>query len=78
MRIALLSLGCLAFAGYMVYLVFTGLRSGRLFHTDSRSYCERSRNPMSFWLLVVLFSLFALLAVYAWVMAVLPSVQWRA
>jgi hypothetical protein len=37
---------CLGFAGYMAYVVFEGLRTGRVGHTDSTSYCARSQNPL--------------------------------
>ena len=60
-----------AICGWLVYLlggtVVSGLRTGRIAHTDSSSFCKRRENPLGYWFLVVLFSGMALCCIYAWV-----------
>jgi hypothetical protein len=37
-------------------VVFSGLQSGRIAHTDSSSFCKRQENPLGYWALVIFFS----------------------
>ena len=51
-----LTLGCVAIGGWTVGgAVYTGLRTGRLPHTDSRSVVVRKTHPVRFWALMALF-----------------------
>lgn len=54
--------------GGLVYLlggtVVSGLRTGRIAHTNSSSFCERRKNPFTYWALAVLFSSMALGCIY--------------
>lgn len=46
-------------------VILEGLRKGIIGHTDSKQICKRSDNPILFWLLVILFSSFVLLSLFA-------------
>ncbi len=41
---------------FLVRVVFSGLRSGRIAHTDSSSFCKKQENPLGYWTLVILFT----------------------
>ena len=71
-RAAVLTLLCGGFAIYMAGLVVSGLRSGRVKHTDSRSYYTRESNPAAYWLLIILFSAFSALGFYVWAVTIGP------
>lgn len=49
----------------VAYAVVHGLRTGRLSHSDTRSFVRRDRHPVRFWLLMLFF--LSLLAMYVWV-----------
>lgn len=59
-----------AICGWILYhvgrAVISGLRAGRIPHTDSVSFCRRGENPFGYWALVVLLSGIALCSIYAW------------
>jgi hypothetical protein len=55
-----------ALAALLVATIVSGLRSGKVAHTDSASFCDRRKNPIGYWALLALFSGFAYLALSAW------------
>jgi len=75
LRQLILTVLCLGLASYMVRVILSGLRSGRIAHSDSSSYCERVRNPVGYWLLIILFTVLAVLAIYAWLATVLFEIS---
>jgi hypothetical protein len=48
----------------VVPAVVRGLRTGKLAHSDTRAFVERSRAPLRFWLLMVFYV--SLLGMCAW------------
>ncbi len=56
LRIALASLACGALAIFLGRVLLIGLRTGKIAHTDTASFCDRKKNPLGYWLLVGLFS----------------------
>ncbi|NOT90050.1 MAG: hypothetical protein HOP03_18010 [Lysobacter sp.] len=48
----------------IVPAVVRGLRTGKLAHSDTRAFVERSRAPLRFWLLMVFYV--SLLGMCAW------------
>ena len=51
-------------------VVFFGLQSGRIAHTDSSSFCKRQENPLGYWALVILFSAIIFGCLFIWGRAV--------
>ena len=63
---------CGGFSFYMSWLVYRGIKTGIMDYLRlPRRHCRRDKNPMGFWMLAALYSVFALLAVYRWWSAVL-------
>ncbi len=48
-------------SAYLLRVVYNGLRTGKIAHTDSRQMACRQKQPLLYWFLVVLFTLFAVL-----------------
>lgn len=46
-------------SAYLLRVVYNGLRTGKIAHTDSRQMACRQKQPLLYWFLVVLFTLFA-------------------
>lgn len=61
-----------SFAVQMIRTVWGGLKTGKMAHSDSRSFADRRKQPIFFWFLAVLFSLFALGALFLIHLAMLP------
>lgn len=55
-RFLLICLVCGGLALFLGRILSSGLRSGRIAHSDSSSFCLREKNPFGYWLLVFLFS----------------------
>jgi hypothetical protein len=70
LRAIILTVICLGLTSHMTYTIYSGLRSGKVGHTDSRMYCERAKNPLGYWSLMGLFTAFGMLGVYAWLVSV--------
>ena len=70
LRLVLITLICWALAGFLLYQIFAGLKSGKIAHSATNQWCSRSKNAVGFWSLVLLFLGFASLALYAWWQAV--------
>ena len=66
LRLALVTLMCWSFAGFMLHHVLSGLRLGKIAYSRTNQWCYRSRTPIGFWVLVTLFLGFAAAAMYAW------------
>lgn len=67
MEILRLAVVSIVFGGLAIFLgkvVILGLLSGRIAHSDSESFVDRSTNPVGFWLLVVLFSSFIAMCIF--------------
>ena len=48
-------------SAYLLRVVYNGLRTGKIAHTDSRQMACRQKQPLLYWFLVVLFTLFAVM-----------------
>jgi uncharacterized membrane protein len=55
----------LAVAAWILFVATSGMRTGRIRHTDSTSAMSFHRNPIKFALLVVLFVVVAVAMLYA-------------
>jgi hypothetical protein len=55
-------LGSLAF--FLGRVVIRGLKTGKIAHTDSSSFCLKKQNPIRFWLFVIFFSGIILCCLY--------------
>lgn len=66
LRFLLVTFICGWFIYYLGRVVLTALRSGVIHHTDSKKFFIKSKNPIAFWSLVLLFALLISLAVIAW------------
>ncbi|TXH69434.1 MAG: hypothetical protein E6Q88_09085 [Lysobacteraceae bacterium] len=55
---------CLLIASPVAWAVVRGLRTGKLPHSDSSTFVQRSKAPVRFWLLMLFF--LALLAMLGW------------
>jgi len=47
-------------------ILWQGLRTGKIRHTDSRRYCSRQQNPLGYWALVLLFATLCWLCLYGY------------
>ena len=47
-------------------ILWQGLRTGKIRHTDSRRYCSRQQNPLGYWALVLLFAALCWLCLYGY------------
>ncbi len=60
-----------AFAGSLSWflgtILFAGLKTGSIRHTDSTSVCRRDRHPLAFWALTALFAGMIVLLAAVWV-----------
>ena len=56
----------LGFVGYFGTIIVGGLRTGKIHHTGSTQVCDRRKNPLGYWALVLLFAGFSLLCIVAW------------
>ena len=65
---------CLSFSIFLGRVVFTGLASGQVRHTDSSAFCDKNTNPLGYWALILLFPAMALLSVAIWVDVLYDSV----
>ena len=68
-RMILVTIVC----GWLVALlcrnVISGLRTGRIHHTNSSSYYYRKNNSIAYWSLVILFLAMIIGASYSWFLA---------
>jgi hypothetical protein len=67
LRLVIVTFACLGLGLFLGREILLGLKTGKIAYTASRIYCDRSKSPLSFWLLVVLFTIFGCLAIAAWV-----------
>lgn len=58
-RLALVILIAGAFLVFMLRILAMGIKTGKMPHTDSRKVADRQKQPLFFWFLFVLFSVFA-------------------
>ena len=69
LRLALVSLVCGTFVVFLGRVLLIGLRTGRIAHTNTSTFCEKKKNPLGYWFLVGLFSVLLSAGIYAWAMA---------
>lgn len=67
------------FAGWFCWnlsaTVIDGLRTGVIRHTDSTSRYRRDVNPLGYWSMVVLFTMFVVVVAAAWFLVVSDVVR---
>jgi len=66
-RLAFTTLLCGGLAVFLARVLLIGLRTGRIAHTDTSSFCEKKKNPFGYWFLVSLFLVLLSASVYIWV-----------
>ena len=47
-------------------IVMNGLKTGKIRHTNSKSLCDKTKNPAGYWLLVLWFTIIMLCCLIAW------------
>ena len=47
--------------------IFIGLKTGTIRYKDTISKCSKTKNPIGFWSLVLLFSFFIATLIFAWI-----------
>lgn len=67
LRVLVVSACCLGFSIFLGRVVFTGLASGRVRHSDSSAYCDKNANPLGYWALILLFLTMVLGSLAIWV-----------
>jgi hypothetical protein len=55
----------LGLATYLSLIVFRGLTTGKIAYSSSNTYCQKSKNPIGFRFLVILFSVVIILCGFA-------------
>jgi len=60
--ISLMTLGLMVHLGKTIYY---GLKTGKIVYSTSSTYCQKSKHPIVFWLLVALFSVVIMFCGYA-------------
>jgi hypothetical protein len=68
-RLVLISLICGPLLWLLLSTLWNGLRTGKIRWRDVSSICDRRKQPLLFWLLVVVFSGFSFVIAYAWILA---------
>ncbi len=74
LRIVLATLVCWGFALFLGYVIATGLRTGKISHSDTSSFVARATHPVAFWFLVVLFLAFVAMFLGVWVKVISSAV----
>lgn len=70
-RLAATAIVCLPLAGYLVLTCYQGLKSGKLRHTDSKSFVTYSKNPSLFIFIFGVFCFFIAVLLAGFFMAVM-------
>lgn len=65
-RLLLVTLLTGALLGWLGRILWQGLRSGKMRHSDSRRYCSRQQYPLGYWALVLLFATLCGLCLYGY------------
>lgn len=74
----------LVFAIYFMYVIFLGsviwrgLRTGKIAHSDTRQFADRQKNPLFYWFLVLLFTVMIFippLAGFIWLVRGIAAVE---
>ncbi len=73
LRMILVSIICLGFIFYLGKKVISGLKYGVVHHTDSVKVFRKQNEPVKFWLIMILFSVFVLLAFFVWGFSMLAA-----
>ncbi|MBL1146809.1 MAG: hypothetical protein HND56_09885 [Pseudomonadota bacterium] len=47
-------------------VILDGLKTGKIRHTDSKSLCDKAKNPAGYWLLILWFAVIMLFCLIAW------------
>ena len=50
-------------------VIADGLKTGKIRHTDSKSLCDKAKNPVGYWLLILWFAVIMLACLIAWLKA---------
>jgi hypothetical protein len=69
LRLILISLICAPLLWLLLSTLWNGLHTGKLRWRDSSSVCDRHKQPLLYWCLVVVFSSFAIVIAFAWIQA---------
>ncbi len=55
----------------LIKTLYHGIQTGKMHHTDTQKYCDRSVKPVCFWMLFALFSIMIIALLYMWYQAVI-------
>jgi hypothetical protein len=69
LRLILVSLICVPLLWLLLSTLWNGLRTGKMRWRDSTSICDRRKQPLLYWFLVVVFSFFSIVIASAWIQA---------
>ena len=64
-----------AYVFYLLKVIIRGIRTGKIAHTDSRQFADRSKQPIFFWFLVMLFSIFTIVPVLVLYVALVRGIS---
>ena len=65
-RLLLLTLLFGSLLCWLGHILWLGLRSGKIRHSDSHRYCSRRQNPLGYWALVLLLATLCWLCLYGY------------
>jgi len=68
-RLILISLICGGLLWLLLSTLWDGLRTGKLRWRDATSVCDRRKQTLLYWCLVVVFSGFTIVIAFAWIQA---------
>jgi hypothetical protein len=66
LRLLVISAICGGLSMFLGHAVFTGLRSGRIAHTNTSSFCKKQEKPLGYWALVIFFSAIIFGCLFVW------------
>jgi len=52
-------------------VIINGLKTGKIRHTHSKNLCDKTKNPVGYWLLILWFSIIMLSCLIVWLKALL-------
>jgi len=75
LRIIIVSLAMGWLSWFIGKKIIKGIRTGTIQHTDSKSVCNREKNPIFFVFLVALFSCMEIMLISVWSFVVIDAIK---
>ena len=74
-RIIVATVVAAGLAWFLGKTVIDGIRTGAIRHTNSTTRCQRQKNPIGFWILVVMFSGMSVIFASVWIWAIMDAIR---